>query len=57
MNRNLKLMIVMLAASGLLAGIAVAAASPSVTTGKATSITSSSAVLNGTINPNGNTAH
>jgi hypothetical protein len=57
MNRKLKLMIVMLAASGLLAGIAVAAASPSVTTGKATSITSSSAVLNGTINPNGNTAH
>jgi len=57
MNRTLKLVLLMLAASGLLAGIAVAAASPSVTTGKATSITSSSAALNGTINPNGNTAH
>ncbi len=57
MNRKLKLFFAVLVGSLMLGAVALAAASPSVTTDKATSITSSSAVLNGTINPNGNTAH
>jgi hypothetical protein len=39
--------------AGLHAGIAAAASSPGIATGGASSITSSSAVLHGTANPNG----
>lgn len=53
MNRTLKLLIGLLAAGAALAGVAVAASSPSVSTGSATSIKTTSAVLNATINPNG----
>jgi hypothetical protein len=53
MNRTLKLLLGLLAVSATLAGVAVAAASPSASTGSATSVKTTSAVLNGTINPNG----
>ena len=53
MNRTLKLLLGLLAVSATLAGVAVAASSPSASTGSATSVKSTSAVLNGTINPNG----
>jgi phosphodiesterase/alkaline phosphatase D-like protein len=53
MNRKAKLLISFLAASAALVGVAIAASSPSVTTGAASSIKNSTAVLNGTVNPNG----
>src|SRR5438105_1600176 len=53
MNRNVKLLIASLSASAVIGGVAAAASSPSVSTGSATSIKSSSAVMRGTINPNG----
>jgi hypothetical protein len=53
MNRTLKLLLGLLAVSATLAGVAVAASSPTASTGSATSIKTTSAVLNGTINPNG----
>jgi hypothetical protein len=53
MNRRVKLLISFLGASALIVGVAAAASSPSVSTGSATSIKSSSAVMRGTINPNG----
>ena len=53
MKRKLRVFAVVLAA-GLIAGaVAVAASSPSVTTGSATNVKQTSAVLNGTVNPNG----
>jgi hypothetical protein len=55
MNRTLKLLLGLLAVGAMLAGVAVAASSPSVTTGSATSVKTTSAVLNGTVNPNGST--
>jgi hypothetical protein len=53
MNRKLKLMASFLGASAVIGGVAAAASSPSVSTGSATSIKTSSAVMRGTINPNG----
>jgi hypothetical protein len=53
MNRTLKLLIGVLAAGAALAGVAVAASSPSVATGSAKSIKTTSAVLHATVNPNG----
>jgi hypothetical protein len=53
MNRKVKLLIASLSASAVIGGVAAAASSPSVSTGSATSIKSSSAVMRGTINPNG----
>jgi phosphodiesterase/alkaline phosphatase D-like protein len=55
MNRNLKLLGVGAIVVAVAAGVALAASSPAVSTHAATSITTSSAVLNGTINPNGAT--
>jgi hypothetical protein len=55
MNRRLRLGLAVLAAGALTAGIALAASSPTVSTNAAGSITTSSAVLRGTINPNGST--
>jgi hypothetical protein len=53
MNRTLKLLLGLLAVSATLAGVAIAASSPTASTGSATSIHTTSAVLNGTVNPNG----
>jgi hypothetical protein len=53
MNRKLKLVLAFLAMSAVLAGVADAASSPTVTTVAATSIKETSAVLQGSINPNG----
>jgi hypothetical protein len=53
MDRKLKLVLSFLAASVVLGGVAAAASSPTISTGSATSIRSSSALLRGTINPNG----
>jgi hypothetical protein len=50
---KLKLAVAVPVALGALAGVAVAASSPTVTTGAATSVATGSAVLNGTLNPNG----
>src|SRR5690348_7618042 len=55
MNRTLKLLLGLLAVSATLAGVAIAASSPTASTGSATSIHTTSAVLNGTVNPNGAT--
>jgi phosphodiesterase/alkaline phosphatase D-like protein len=52
MTRKIVLVLAVLAGT---AGTALAATSPSVTTGKATGINQTSAVLNGTVNPNGST--
>jgi hypothetical protein len=57
MNQKVKLLLCLLGASALLASVAVAASSPSVSTGRATAVKSFSAVLNGTINPNGSSTH
>jgi len=54
--RRLKLfaaILVALAVAAFAAGVALAASSPTVTTGAATNRTDTSAVLNGTVNPNG----
>jgi hypothetical protein len=54
MNRKLKLVLACSAMSAAVSGgVAAAASSPTVSTSSATSITESSAVLRGTINPNG----
>jgi hypothetical protein len=53
MNRTLKLLATFLATSAIVAGVAVAASSPAVSTGGTSSRTDSSAVLHGTVNPNG----
>lgn len=57
MHRTIKLLIAVLGVTAAVAGVAVAASTPSVSTGKATSIQDNSAVLNGTINPNGSTSY
>jgi hypothetical protein len=57
MNRKLRLLFGVLIASALLTTTAIAASSPSVRTGRATSIKTFSAVLNGTVNPHGSGAH
>src|ERR1700761_5970022 len=52
--RRLKLLVVgLLVLGALVPAVALAASSPTVTTGKATNRTNNSAVLNGTVNPNG----
>jgi phosphodiesterase/alkaline phosphatase D-like protein len=52
--RRLKLFVVgLLVLGALVPAVALAASSPAVTTGKATHITKASAVLTGTVNPNG----
>lgn len=53
MSRKFKLLVAVLATFGLLAAVAVAASSPSVSTGAPTSVKDRSAVLHGTVNPNG----
>jgi hypothetical protein len=53
MNRKAKLLTAFLMTLVLGAAVADAASSPSVATGAASSVTVSSAVLNGTVNPNG----
>jgi hypothetical protein len=52
-KRTLSLLLVVAAVVGVATGVAVAAASPSVTTDAATHVKDTSAVLNGRINPNG----
>jgi hypothetical protein len=53
MKRRLAVLIAVLATTCGLVGVASAASSPAVSTGKASSVKEESAVLNGTINPNG----
>jgi hypothetical protein len=53
MNRKLVSAATVLATGALAAGVAVAASSPSISNVSAASITTSSAVLKGTVNPNG----
>lgn len=53
MRRKLKISAAALLACGAAAAVALAASSPAVVTGKANRIGDSSAVLNGTVNPNG----
>jgi phosphodiesterase/alkaline phosphatase D-like protein len=56
--RRLKLfaaILVVVAIAAFAAGVALAASSPTVTTGAATKRTNTSVVLNGTVNPNGST--
>ena len=53
MQRKFKALAAFAAASALLTGVAAAASSPSVTTGGTSSRTDTSAVLHGTVNPNG----
>lgn len=53
MNSKLKLLAAFVASSGLITGVAVAASSPSVSTGGTSSRDQTSAVLHGTVNPNG----
>lgn len=55
MNRRLKLLMALLASSAIVTGVAGAASSPGIATGPASSITLSSAVLHGTVNPDGAT--
>jgi hypothetical protein len=54
MHRTIKLLLAAVGVTATVAGVAVAATTPSVSTGKATAIHDNTAVLNGTINPNGN---
>jgi hypothetical protein len=56
MHRTIKLLIAVVGVIATVAGAAVAATTPTVSTGKATSIQDNSAVLNGTVNPNGTTS-
>ena len=56
MHRTIKLVIAVIGVIATVAGAAVAATTPGVSTGKATSIHDVSAVLNGTVNPNGTTS-
>jgi hypothetical protein len=53
MRRTLTLLSLILAAGLLAAGVALAAGSPAVTTGKASSVHDTAAALNGLVNPNG----
>ncbi len=53
MRRKIHVVAAVLAGSAVLAAAAAAASSPAVVTGKATSRTNTTAVLNGTVNPNG----
>jgi phosphodiesterase/alkaline phosphatase D-like protein len=53
MRRKLRLLAGIAAATGMLGGVALAAAPPSALTGNATSVKDTSAVLHGTVNPNG----
>jgi len=53
MNRMLKLLIALIATSVIAVGVAAAASSPSVSTNSARSITSDSAELQGSVDPNG----
>jgi hypothetical protein len=53
MRRKFQVLAAVIAGSAVLAGVAVAAASPSVVTGDTTSIHQTSATLHGTVNPNG----
>jgi hypothetical protein len=53
MNRRVKLAMAVIGLFGLTAAAAFAAATPAVSTGPASSITDSSAVLHGTVNPGG----
>jgi phosphodiesterase/alkaline phosphatase D-like protein len=53
MKRRLQVMTVAIAATGAIAGVAAAASSPAVVTGVASKVTDTSAVLHGTVNPNG----
>jgi hypothetical protein len=53
MNRKLKLLVALIGAFAAFAAVAVAASSPAVSTQPAASVTTSSAVLRGTVNPNG----
>jgi hypothetical protein len=53
MKRMLKVLVAACALAAVLAGAALAASSPTVATGGATKVTNTSAVLNGTVNPNG----
>jgi len=57
MHRTIKLLIAVVGVIATVAGAAVAATSPGVSTGKATSIHDNTAVLNGTVNPNGSTSY
>jgi hypothetical protein len=57
MHRTIKLLLAAAGVTATVAGVAVAASTPSVSTGKATSIHDTSAVLNGTINPNGSASY
>jgi hypothetical protein len=56
MHRTIKLLVAVVGVVATVAGAAVAATTPSVSTGKATSIQDTSAVLNGTVVPNGSTS-
>jgi phosphodiesterase/alkaline phosphatase D-like protein len=53
MKRRLQVMTAAIAATGLIAGVAAAASSPAVVTGGTSKVTDTSAVLRGTVNPNG----
>src|SRR5690242_5590837 len=53
MNRRLKLALAVLGLLALTATAAIAASTPSASTGPATSITNSGAVIHGTVNPGG----
>jgi phosphodiesterase/alkaline phosphatase D-like protein len=53
LKRKLSLLLVLAAVVGVATGVAVAASSPSVSTGSATKIKDTNAVLNGQVNPNG----
>lgn len=53
MNRKVKLLGASLLAGGVIAGVAYGASSPTVATGPTSKITTSSAQLHGSINPNG----
>jgi phosphodiesterase/alkaline phosphatase D-like protein len=50
---KLKVLTAVVVAAGSIAGVAAAASSPSVVTGKVSSVKQGSAVLHGTVNPNG----
>lgn len=53
MQRRLVVLVAVMAACVVLAAVALAASSPSVVTGNASQISETSAVLHGTVNPNG----
>ena len=53
MKPKLKVLAAAVVAAGTVAGVAVAASSPSVGTGKVSAVKQASAVLHGTVNPNG----